>query len=373
MNGSSLMQEIFKHQKLEYVACDSALRVVEYSPGIIRYARRISGPVRAQPVERLFDLLSGMEADLRQVAQGELPQFAIEKIEFEDSHHARRYVSFRIYPYQQGLLILLVDVTEEALLEQRVTQQRNELDLLSSQLARSRAELDDLLHRFVPSPVADQMISNPRQVKTGGEKRFITALFADMRGFTPLSEALAPEMLLELLNQHFALIGQVIESEGGVITNFAGDSLLAVFNAPRELSDHALRAARAGLEIQNSLRCLYQSPRNGMPFVVDFGAAIHSGWAVVGYLGYENRLEYTAIGDVVNVTARLSGHAKAGQVLLTQDTLHLLGERVSSFPLGAVSLRGRLEPVQAHELLRLKEDEPGPGQSGEAKQNDFQN
>lgn len=354
MNGLALMQEIFKHQKLEYIVCDSALRVVEYSPGIIRYTRRISGPLRAQPVQRLVDILSGMEADLRQVAEGMLPQLTIEKVEYEDASRARRYVSFRIYPYQQGLLLLLVDVTEEALLEQRVTQQRNELDLLSSQLARSRAELNDLLHRFVPSAVADQMISNPRQVKTGGEKRFITALYADMRGFTPLSEALESEALMELLNQHFELLGKVIESEGGVLTNFAGDSVLAVFNAPHDLPDHALRAARAGLEIQASLRRLYETPRSNMPFVLDFGAAIHSGWAVAGYLGYENRMEYTAIGDVVNVTARLSGHARAGQVLLTESARNLLGDAIRTAPLGPVSLRGRLEPVQVWELLGLK-------------------
>lgn len=353
MNGLSLMQAIVKHQKLEYIVCDSALRVLEYSPGVIRYMRRPSGPLRAQSVTQFFDVLIGMETDLRQVAEGTLPQLTIEKIESVDDSHARRYVSFRIYPYQGGLLVLLVDVTDEALLEQRVTQQRNELDLLSSQLARSRAELDDLLHRFVPSVVADQMISNPRQVKTGGEKRFITALYADMRGFTPLSEALAPEALMELLNQHFELLGRVIESEGGVLINFAGDSVLAIFNAPHDLPDHALRAVRAGLEIQASLRRLYETPRSNMPFVLDFGAAIHSGWAVAGYLGYENRMEYTAIGDVVNVAARLSGHARAGQVLLTESVRSLLGDAIRTAPLGPVALRGRMEPVDAWELLGL--------------------
>jgi adenylate cyclase len=353
MASLSLFQEVFKHQKIEYVVCDSSLRVIEYSAGVIRYAQRISGPLRAQPIERLFDILSGMNADLAQVAERKLPQVSIEKIQYESPSHAEQYFSLRAYPYQQGLLILLVDVTEESQLEQRVTQQRNELDLLSGQLARSRAELDDMLHRFVPSQVADQMISHPHMVKIGGEKRHITALFADMRGFTQLSEIVMPETLLEMLNQHFELIGKVIENYGGIITNFAGDSILAIFNAPNETPEHAFHAVQAGLDIQKSLRNLYDNPRSGMPFVFDFGVAINSGLAVVGYLGYENRMEYTAIGDVINVTARLSGLAKAGQVLLTANTQPLIAEKIALQFIGPVTLRGRHEPVEVYETIDI--------------------
>ncbi len=351
MSSLSLFQEIFKRQKIDYVVCDSSRRVAEYSAGVIRYAQRISGPLRGQPLERLFDLLSGMGSDLDQVIQGKLPRLAIEKIHNSPGDQAENYFSLRIYPFQSGLLVLLVDVTDEAVLEQRVTQQRNELDLLSGQLARSRAELDDLLHRFVPSPVADQIVLQPRKVEVGGEKRFITALFADMRGFTQLSEVSSPEMMLDMLNQHFDLLGRVLSSYGGVITNFAGDSILAIFNAPNEQPDHAHQATLAGLEIQKTLRDLYKEPRLGMPFVFDFGVGINSGWAVVGYLGYEQRLEYTAIGDLINVTARLSGVAKAGQVLLTSATQQLVAGKIKTKILGDVTLRGRYEPVQVYEVL----------------------
>jgi adenylate cyclase len=356
MSSLSLYQEIFKRQKIDYVVCDASRHITEYSPGVIRYAQRISGPLRGQPLERLFDLLNGMGDDLDQVIQSKLPQLAIEKIHNSSNAQAETYFSVRIYPYQQGLLVLLVDVTEEGILEQRVTQQRNELDLLSGQLARSRAELDDLLHRFIPSQVADRIISHPRQVEVGGEKRFITALFADMRGFTQLSEVASPEIMLDMLNQHFDLLGRVISSYGGAITNFAGDSILAIFNAPDEQPEHAHHATLAGLEIQKTLRGLYAEPRLGMPFVFDFGVGINSGWAVVGYLGYENRLEYTAIGDLINVTARLSGLAKAGQVLVTSATRQLLADKIQMLSLGEMALRGRYEPVQVYEALELESE-----------------
>jgi adenylate cyclase len=253
------------------------------------------------------------------------------------------------------LLALVQDVTHEGILEQRVTHQRNDLDLLSAQLARSRSQLDDLLHRFVPTQVADRIILRPQQVQLGGDKRLITALFADMRGFTQLSEVVTPEMMLDMLNQHFDLLGQVISQHGGVITNYAGDMIMAIFNAPDDQPDHAAQATQAGLEIQKTLRSLYEKPRLGMPFVFDFGVGINSGSAVVGYLGYENRLEYTAIGEAINIASRFSGVAQAGQVLVGELTNQLLGGKIKTKSLGYVTLRGKYEPVLAHEALADEE------------------
>lgn len=351
MSTLALYREILKQRQIEYVLTDVDRRVMEYSPGILAYARRISGPLLGQPLERAFDLLTGMETDLEEVAAQRLPSLSLEKIEHLLPDGRKIYFSLQVFAYGEGLLALFSDVSAEANLEQRITQQRNELNLLSAQLARSRAELDDLLHRFIPSRVADKVISQPGQVQLGGNRHNISVLFADMRGFTPLSEILDPEALLELLNQHFGLLGKVITQTGGEITNYAGDMVMAVFNGHNDQPDHAARAVLAGLEIQRALNQLAAQPLKGMPFVFDFGVGINTGEAVLGYLGCDNRLEYTAIGEMVNIASRLSGHAAGGQVLLTRAVYEKTADNFSARDLGQVSLRGHLEPVWTYQAL----------------------
>jgi len=351
MSHSSIAVEILKYLKIEYALADSKRRLLEYSPGVVRYVRRISGPLLGQPVERLFDVLTGMESDLEGVIAGKIPSFSIEKIEWPDISGEKIYFSVRIFPYRGGLLLLLLDVTNEARLEQRITQQRNELNLLSAQLARSRAELNDLLHRFMPARAADQAISARGQVSPGGQKRQVSVLFADMRGFTLLAELLPPEELLDLLNQHFRLMGQVVIQLGGEITNYAGDMLMAVFNAHGDQPDHADRAVQAGLELQQALRDQFQAGYSAQPFVFDFGVGISSGEAVVGYLGCDDRLEYTALGEQINIAARLSGYAQGGQVLLTASTRAMLKLQIALSQEMEVILRGINQPVKMYEAL----------------------
>lgn len=351
MSTPALYREILQQRQIEYVLADANRRVMEYSPGIVPYARRISGPLLGQPLERLFDPLAGMEPDLEQVTSHRLPALTLEKIEQVLPNGRKISFTLQALPYAGGLLILFSDVTAEAQLEQRITQQRNELNLLSAKLARSRAELDELLHRFIPTRVADKVISQPGQVQLGGERRTISVLFADMRGFTPLSEILSPEALLELLNQHFALLGQVITQAGGEITNYAGDMVMAVFNGHNDQPDHASRAVLAGLEIQRALKQLETQPLMGLPFIFDFGVGLNCGEAVVGYLGCDSRLEYTAIGEMVNIASRLSGHAAGGQVLFTRAVYEKVAAQFSSLDLGQVSLRGHSESVWVYQAL----------------------
>ncbi len=351
MTGLSLYQEIFKQQKIDYALCDANRRLVEYSPGLMRYVQRVSGPIRGQPLESLLDLLTGMELDLEELTRKKIPSISIEKVHHRLDNGESMYFSIRISPYQKGLLALLVDVTEDAQLEQRITQQRNQLDLLSAQLSQSRAQLDDLLHRFVPSQIADQIALYPEQIKLGGEKREVSALFADMRGFTHISEWLDPESLLDMLNKHFSVLGEVVFSHGGIITNYAGDMLMAVFNALDDQPSHALLAVQTAIEIQQALSDLQQNPSAGMPFVFDFGIGINSGDCVVGYLGFENRFEYTAIGESINISSRLSGVASAGQILVSKHTYQKLEGKINARSVGSVQLRGRGEAIDAYEIL----------------------
>lgn len=349
MSTLALYREILKHRQVEYLLADANRRVMEYSPGILTYTRPISGPLLGQPLERLFDLLTGMESSLEEVIASRAPSLTLEKIEHLLPDGRRIFFTLQALPYAGGLLLLFSDVTAEAQLEQRITQQRNELNLLSGQLARSRAALDDLLHRFIPSRVADKVISQPGQVQLGGERRQISVLFADMRGFTMLSEMLSSEALLDLLNRHFSVFGQVLAQAGGEITNYAGDMVMAVFNGHNDQPDHASRAVLAGLEIQRAVQAAASQSLAGLPFVFDFGVGINSGEAVVGYLGCDNRLEYTAIGEQINIASRLSGYACGGQVLLTASTQSLIKSTFEVQEMGPVALRGVTQPVLVYE------------------------
>jgi len=349
--GMILYQEIFKQQKLDYALCDKNRRLIEYSPGLMRYIQHISGPLRGQPIDSLFDLLIGMDLEFERLTHKQIPFISIEKIYHPLGNGESMYFSIRISPYQNGLLVLIADVTDEAILEQRITQQRNQLDLLSAQLYQSRAQLDDLLHHFIPAPIADQVAQYPQQIKLGGEKRQLSALFADMRGFTEISAWLDPESLMETLNQHFSVLGHVVFSHGGLITNYVGDMLMVIFNALDDQPNHALLAVQTGLEIQKALSDLQQTPRAGMPFVFDFGIGINSGESVVGYLGFENRFEYTAIGENINIASRLSGIASAGQILISENTLQNLEGKINTRPVGPITLRGRSKTTLTYEVL----------------------
>ncbi len=351
MIRQDIAAEIFKHLSIEYALADAKHRLLEYSPGVVSYVRRISGPLLGQPLERLFDFLSGMERELDRVIAGEMSSLNIERIEWKDISGEKIYFSVRIFPYQEGLLLLLLDVTNEARLEQRITQQRNELNLLSAELIRSRAELNELLHRFMPARAADQAISARGRISPGGQKRQVSALFADMRGFTTLSEWFPPEELLALLNRHFQVMGKIILQWEGEITNYAGDMLMAIFNAHGDQPDHADRAIQAALELQQALRERFRSDPSYPPFVFDFGVGISSGEAAVGYLGCNNRLEYTALGDQINVAARLSSHAQSGQVLITEATRSMLTREVALSEMGEVTLCGLSRPIRVYEVF----------------------
>jgi adenylate cyclase len=127
--------------------------------------------------------------------------------------------------------------------------------------------------------------------------------------------------------------------------------LMVVFNALNDQPDHALLAAQTAVEIQTTLSALQKNPRSGMPFVFDFGVGINTGEAVVGCLGFENRFEYTAIGDNINIASRLSGIAEAGQILIAENTYLALAGALNTRSLGPLNVRGKTETVFVYEIF----------------------
>jgi class 3 adenylate cyclase/tetratricopeptide (TPR) repeat protein len=183
-----------------------------------------------------------------------------------------------------------------------------------------------------------------------GERREVTILFADVSGFTGLSEALDPEQVHSLMEGCFALLGERIQRYGGTITQYAGDATMALFGAPVAQEEHAVRAAHAALDIQEALAgyALEVERRLGIEFRMRVG--LNTGLAVVGRMGHGARTEYTALGDTVNLAARLEQIAGPGEVYASERTRRAAGDAFEWEDLGARMVRGRAGPVRVHLL-----------------------
>jgi len=206
------------------------------------------------------------------------------------------------------------------------------------------------LSKFVPQEVVKQVIHSEEGATTGkGEVNETTILFTDIEGFTTISETLAPEQLIEALNQYFTLIAQPIDECGGVISQFQGDAVLATFNAPKPDPDHAGNAVKAALMIQKVLEGKLFG--DGIPFNTRIG--INSGPVVGGLVGTGDRVGYTVHGDNVNLTARLEQLNKdyGTRIIVSEQTRARIEPGKYAFrALGEVLVRGRQKPVQIYTI-----------------------
>lgn len=209
----------------------------------------------------------------------------------------------------------------------------------------------DLFGRYVSKEVATQVLQEGG-AHLGGVNSQATALFADIRDFTSLAERLPPEQVVEILNRYYTHMVDVIVAEGGIVNKFGGDSLLAIFGVPIRQSDHALRAVRAAWQMNRALAAFNaEQVALGMP-PLSIGIGISSGEVLAGNVGGEARLEYTIIGDPVNLAARLQSLTKeyGTQVLLSEFTASGLGTAASLRSLGLVQVRGKGDSVQVYQL-----------------------
>jgi adenylate cyclase len=203
-----------------------------------------------------------------------------------------------------------------------------------------------LFARMVSPLVIEQL--NPDQLQLGGERSQITTLFADLRGFTNLAEQIDPEILVSVLNRYLGAAADAILAEEGTIDKFMGDAVMALFNAPLPQADHTLRAVRAA----QRMRAATYACQEGLPpeLQLSFGIGIHYGEALLGLVGTEQRLEYTAIGDSVNTAKRLQENASAGQILLSAQAYAQINRLIDVRQVGPILVKGKKEPIQVYEL-----------------------
>ncbi len=220
----------------------------------------------------------------------------------------------------------------------------------------SKRQIMKEFKKYVAPQVLEQMNkSGELSIKLGGESRDIAVLFVDIRGFTTLSEALAPEQVVEMLNEYLALTTEAIFANGGTLDKFIGDATMAVFNAPVDLPDYEARAVQAALDIVHGAARVNARIKEKIGREVAFGVGVNCGRAVVGNIGCETRMDYTAIGDTVNTAARLEGKALGGQVVISEMLKKRLEGRILTEPLGEMALKGKAEPLLVYSVLGFAE------------------
>lgn len=210
--------------------------------------------------------------------------------------------------------------------------------------ARARQRVVDLFGRYVPRAVVNQLMLQPelKALTLGGSRRDVSVLFADIRGFTSFAEDLPPEDVVRHLNSLLEIMVECTFDHDGTLDKFIGDAILVLFNAPLEQPDHPRRAVSTAVAMQRRLA--------GHPSGLRVGIGLHRGDAVVGNIGTERRLEYTAIGSTVNIASRLCGVAAPGEIILSAAMLDGLGDQFATESLGPIQVKNVKQPLDAYRL-----------------------
>jgi len=265
-------------------------------------------------------------------------------------------------PIQQ--LSMFADDLANRRFDRRVTvNTRDELAVLGDVLSSAAADLQASeerireeeairrdLRRYLDADLVDRVVRREQDMALGGERREISVLFADVVAFTPMADSLAAEDTVGLLNELFTILTEIVFRYEGTVDKFIGDSVMAIWGAPQLQPDHAARAIAAAEDMMRWLEAGNQGWRQKFGVTVELAIGINSGHAVVGNVGSETRMQYTAIGDVVNVAARLESIARPQQILVTQATKGSAGADFEYTSLGPRQLEGRRDPVKLFEV-----------------------
>lgn len=204
--------------------------------------------------------------------------------------------------------------------------------------------------RFMPEYVVQQLLENPDSFRLGGATQLITVLFADIRGFTTFAENEDPEKVVGLLNQYFSAMSEIIFEHGGTLDKYIGDGLMALFGAPTATPEDARNAVKAAVAMQKRFATLNPELVAAGFAEIAVGIGLHTGEATVGYIGSDKRSEYTAIGDTVNLASRLESNTSGGQILISEATAQSAGAIFPLIKRDALTVKGRLQPVDVYEI-----------------------
>jgi len=211
---------------------------------------------------------------------------------------------------------------------------------------QKRLQLKEIFNRYLPEELIVEVLNNPAAIKLGGQRREVAILFADIRGFTAYTERHEPEKVVRQVNQYLTVMAESILKNGGMLDKYTGDGIMAVFGAPLEDEEYFIKAIKTALEIQKNSQELESE--------FDIGIGIGAGEVVAGNIGSQKRMDYTVIGDPVNLAARLEGMAKSGEILITAEDYNKVESDVKGISLGETRLKGKKRKVEVYNLIGLQ-------------------
>ena len=210
---------------------------------------------------------------------------------------------------------------------------------------------------YVSKRIVDELIKDPSKATLGGDRKEITVLFSDIRGFTSFSEKHQPEEVVKLLNEYLGAMTEIVFDYEGTLDKFVGDAIMALWGAPVGQPDHADRAVRCALAMIERLKQLQAKWAAEGKYVIDIGIGINTGDMVVGNMGAEGKkMDYTVIGDNVNLGARLEGLTRQynNHIIISEFTYEKVKDIVQVNELGSVTVKGKQKPVRIYDLVGIK-------------------
>ncbi len=277
---------------------------------------------------------------------GELPSM-------EGIFHAERDMDFSLtvsplrgaHGKHLGLTLLFTDETKQKDLEKTITH-----------VVEERRMIKNMFSLYLSEEVVSKLTEQPQLVKPGGDKKEATIFFADIRGYTSFSEGRDPEYIIDVLNAYFTEAVEVVIKYHGYIDKFIGDAIMAVWGVPLQTAkEDAIDAVSCALEIQDLISSAKKRFFQGEASILKVGIGMHTGPLVAGNLGSPRRMNYTVIGDTVNVAARLEGVAKAGEVIITQKTKSMLEDKFIVEEREPVKVKGKAEAIPIFKVVKRKQ------------------
>src|SRR6478752_2508986 len=218
---------------------------------------------------------------------------------------------------------------------------------------KTRAQFQRLL-----SPnLVEQLVAGKLHLEKGGELREVTILISDIRGFTSMSERKEPAEIVQMLNEYFEVMVDVLFRLNGTLDKYVGDEIMALFGAPVDMPDAALHAVRCAIDMQKALREFNRTRLAENQEPIKIGIGINTGRVITGAIGSSRTLQYTAIGDAVNTASRLCSIAKQGEIILSESTMRRVAQHVDSVTMAPVRLKGKEQEQQVYNVVGMKGDE----------------
>ncbi|MFO7850372.1 MAG: adenylate/guanylate cyclase domain-containing protein, partial [Spirochaetia bacterium] len=243
---------------------------------------------------------------------------------------------------KEGLTLLFTDQSRERQLQSKM-----------ETVVEERRAIKNMFSRYLSADIVQAITDKPDLVKPGGDKKLATIFFADIRGYTSFSEEKDPQYIIEVLNEYFSQAVEVIIKHKGYIDKFIGDAIMAAWGVPLNTEERdAIEAVTCAVEIQELVHSERRTFFTGDASSLSVGIGMHTGQLVAGNLGSERRMDYSVIGDTVNVAARLEGVAKKGEVIITEHTRDQIGDRFKLKELEPVQVKGKVKPIHIFSVLK---------------------